>query len=458
MADAFNVNLPTGVHTSAAQVAWEAKTIRSVEARILPFLIVCFFASFLDRVNVGFAALHMSRTLGFTPAVFGLGAGIFFVGYFIFEVPSNLALHRFGARVWIARIMATWGMLAVCCAFISGEKSFLTLRFILGAAEAGFFPGVLLYLTYWFPAAERARVMSVFSLGSVVSLVIGSPLSGVVMTMDGIWSLAGWQWLFILEGVPSILLGVTAYFCLCDRPADAKWLSEDQRSWLETKLDEERTLIGGPVHPPIWMVFRDRAVFWLSIAAMLNILAIYGVTMWLPQLVRDMGRLTDVQTGLVVSIPYLCTAIAMTINGIIAARVRNRGAHILACSAVGAAGFLLAASTHSALIGVIGVCFAGIGIWSSNTLFWTVPMRLFSGRRAAASLALINAVGNLGGFLGPYFTGWINGLSGTYAAALLMMGGSLLSFGLIMMVFLSRHDRPDRVVDLSSSRLPFGAT
>ena len=421
----------------------DAAMLRTIERkvgwRILPFLIVCFFVAFMDRVNVGFAALHMNQSLGFTPTVFGLGAGIFFIGYFLFEIPSNLALHRFGARVWIARIMISWGVLACACSLVRGETSFFVLRFLLGAAEAGFFPGVLLYMTYWFPAASRARVMSIFSLGSVVSLVIGAPLSGLVLSLNTAFGLAGWQWLFLLEGLPSVALGIIAFFFLTDRPKDARWLDAGERAWLQATIDAEQAGKQGDVHNPL-AALRDPRGMVLSLAAMLNIMAIYGVTMWLPQLLHAAGHLTDLQTGLVASLPFVCTAVAMTLNGIHADRSGDRRWHILFCALGGAAGFAIAALAGSPDIGLCGICLAAMGIWSSNTVFWTVPMRLFSGASAAASLALINSVGNLGGFAGPYVTGWIRAATGGYSAALLVLGGGLALFGVLMFVFLGPRD------------------
>lgn len=424
---------------------------RKVALRILPFLIVCFFVAFLDRVNVGFAALHMNQSLGFTPTVFGMGAGIFFVGYFLFEIPSNLALHRFGARKWIARIMISWGVLACACSLVRGQTSFFVLRFLLGAAEAGFFPGVLLYMTYWFPAASRARVMSVFSLGSVVSLVIGAPLSGLVLGLDTVGGLAGWQWLFVLEGLPSIGLGIVAFYFLTDRPRDAQWLTAVERTWLQDTIDAEQAAIIGDRQHPL-AALRDPRGFVLALAAMLNIMAIYGVTMWLPQLLRAAGHLSDVQTGFVASLPFLCTAFAMTLNGIHADRTGDRRWHILLCALGGAAGFAIAALAASPALGLCGICLAAMGIWSSNTVFWTVPMRLFSGVSAAASLALVNSVGNLGGFAGPYVTGWIRTATGGYTAALLTLGGGLALFGIVMFAFLGANDHPA----LSSAADPTG--
>ena len=388
--------------------AFELQVAGKVKRRLLPFLIVCFFVAFLDRVNVGFAALQMNIQLGLTPRVFGLGAGLFFLGYFLFEIPSNLILHRIGARIWLARIMATWGILACLAAFAYGQTSFLVLRFLLGIAEAGFFPGVLLYFSFWFPAGSRAGVMATFSLGSVVSLVAAPPVSAYLLHLNGIAGLHGWQWLFLLEGAPSIALGVAAFFFLTDCPERAAWLNRDEREWLTSTLLVQADNQGVVQHQSILQILSTPQAVLLAFASMANIIAMYGVTMWLPQIVKSAGILTDLQVGFVTSLPFLCAAIAMKINGAHSDRTGEQRWHIL--------------------------------LWCSNTVFWVVPMRLFTGVSAAANLALINSIGNLGGFIGPYLTGEIRQLSGGYAAALLTLGGSLTLFGILMFFFLQKQE------------------
>ena len=420
--------------------AFELHVVSKVKRRLLPFLIVCFFVAFLDRVNVGFAALQMNTQLGLTPRVFGFGAGLFFLGYFLFEIPSNLILHRIGARIWIARIMATWGVLACLAAFAYGQTSFLVLRFLLGIAEAGFFPGVLLYFSLWFPAGSRAGVMATFSLGSVVSLVAAPPLSAYLLHLDGIAGLHGWQWLFLLEGAPSIVLGVVAFFFLTDSPERAAWLNRDEREWLTSTLLVQANNQGGAQHVSILQSLSNPQAVLLAFAAMANIIAMYGVTMWLPQIVKSAGSLNDLQVGFVTSLPFLCAAIAMKINGAHSDRTGERRWHILLWAIAGAAGFVLAAVAGNAWIGLSGICLAAMGIWCTNTVFWVVPMRLFTGVAAAANLALINSIGNLGGFIGPYLTGEIRQLSGSYVAALLTLGGSLTLFGILMFFFLQKQE------------------
>jgi MFS transporter, ACS family, tartrate transporter len=420
--------------------AFELHVVSKVKRRLLPFLIACFFVAFLDRVNVGFAALQMNVQLGLTPRAFGLGAGLFFLGYFLFEIPSNLMLHRIGARIWISRIMTTWGILACLAAFAYGQTSFLVLRFLLGVAEAGFFPGVLLYFSLWFPAGSRAGVMATFSLGSVVSLVVAPPISAYLLRLDGIAGLHGWQWLFLLEGAPSIAFGVAAFFFLTDCPERATWLNRDERGWLTSTLLVQADSQGSVQHNSVLQSLLAPQTVLLAFAAMANIIAMYGVTMWLPQIVKSAGILTDLQVGFVTSLPFLCAAIAMKINGAHSDRTGEQRWHILLWAIAGTAGFVLAATAGNAWIGLSGICLAAMGIWCANTVFWVVPMRLFTGVSAAANLALINSIGNLGGFVGPYLTGEIRQLSGDYAAALLTLGGSLTLCGILMFFFLQKQE------------------
>ena len=415
--------------------------IGKVRWRVLPFLILCFFIAFLDRVNVGFAALQMNGDLGFTPEVYGLGAGLFFIGYFFFEIPSNLALHRFGARRWIARILVTWGVLAVGMAWVGGTTSFYVMRFLLGAAEAGFFPGVLLYMTYWFPREARARVMATFSLGSVVSLVIGAPLSGLILSSTGGGGLANWQWLFIIEGVPAVLLGIATLFVMTDRPADATWLDADEKRWLADTLAAEAAAKPAEARMGALATLKDPRAVLLAFAAMLNIIAIYGISLWLPQIVKSVGGLSNLQVGMVSALPFLCTAVAMMLNARHSDRHGERRFHILVPAVLGGCGFVVAAMSTDPLVGLAGLCVAAMGIWCANTVFWTVPMRIFSGVSAAAALGLINSVGNLGGFVGPYLTGWIRQVSGGYPAALVTLGCALAAFGVVVFVFLTVAER-----------------
>jgi len=423
-----------------------AQTVSKVRRRLLPFMILCFFIAFLDRVNVGFAALQMNQDLGFNAIVYGFGAGIFFIGYFLFEVPSNLILHRVGARLWIARIMITWGLVVVGMAFIQGTTSFYAMRFLLGVAEAGFFPGMILYISLWFPARERARATSLFILGLPISVLIGAPLSTALLALDGLAGLRGWQWIFVAEGIPAVVIGFIVFAALTDRPADAKWLTAAERDWLITRLAREEAAKAGIRTWTVGQSLRDGKVLTLALGFFCNVIPIYGITLWLPQIVKSAGGLTNFQTGLVTPIPYVCAAIAMVLNARHSDRTGERKLHILVSALIGAAGFILAATASSPWLGLLGICIGACGIWAANTVFWTLPASFLTGAAAAAGIGLVNAVGNLGGFVGPYLTGWIKDAFGGYAPAMLMLAGFLTLHGIILYFFIARAEARGEVI------------
>lgn len=423
-----------------------ATTIAKVRRRLLPLMILCFFIAFLDRVNVGFAALQMNQDLGFNAAVYGFGAGVFFVGYFLFEVPSNLILHRIGARVWIARIMITWGLIVVGMAFVGGTTSFYVMRFLLGVAEAGFFPGMILYISLWFPARERARATSIFILGLPISVLIGAPLSTALLGLDGVAGMRGWQWMFIAEGLPAIAIGLVVFAYLTDRPGDAKWLAPAERDWLIEALGREEVAKASIRTWTVGASLRDTKVLTLAGAFFCNVIPIYGITLWLPQIVKSAGGLNNFQTGLVTPIPYLCAAVAMVLNARHSDRTGERKMHILVSTLIGAAGFVLAASAVSPWVGLAGICVGACGIWSANTIFWTLPAAFLTGAAAAAGIGLINAVGNLGGFVGPYLTGWIKDAFGNYAPAMLLLAMFLTAHGTILYFFIARAEARGEVL------------
>ena len=305
----------------------ETSTIRTISWRLIPFLVLAYFFSYLDRVNLGFAALTMNADLKFTPLIFAWGAGIFFIGYFIFEVPSNLALEKFGASRWIARIMVTWGIISALMATVSGEMSFYVLRFLLGVAEAGFFPGIILYLTYWYPAKYRARFLAAFAIAVPVSTVIGAPISGLLLGLDGVMGLRGWQWLFIIEGIPSVLLGIVTWFYLTDRPEKADWLTTEQKAWLSAKLQAEIATKQAAKHLTLGEALSSPKVITLSLIYFGFVGALYGMQFWLPQIVKAFG-LTNAQTGFVTAIPYLFGTIAMILWARHSDATRERVAHV----------------------------------------------------------------------------------------------------------------------------------
>jgi D-galactonate transporter len=415
----------------------DARVIDKVSRRLVPFLILCYFIAYLDRVNVGFAALTMNQDLGFSATLFGWGAGIFFIGYFFFEVPSNIALERFGARAWIARIMASWGVLSALMAFIWNGWSFLGLRFLLGVAEAGFFPGIILYLTYWFPAAYRARIVGYFMVAIPVSTVIGAPLSGLILGLDGWLGLKGWQWLFVFEGVPSVIVSGFVLFYLTDGPDEARWLAPEERRWLVDRLAAERRSREAIVKFTLWEALAHPRVLLLGLVYFGVVAANYGLSFWLPQIIKAFG-LTNFETGLVTAIPYLAGSVAMVWWGHRSDRTGERKWHCAVPALIAAAG--LAASTAfadpTAKMAVLTV--AGLGIFAALPVFWTLPTALLTGTAAAGGIALINSIGNLAGFAGPYAMGFIKDATGGFAWGLLFIAA--LAFMSFVVVLLLGHD------------------
>ncbi|MBR1120473.1 MFS transporter [Bradyrhizobium lablabi] len=429
--------LTTAAIAGGAKSDIETSTIRAISWRLIPFLILAYFLAYLDRVNLGFAALTMNADLKFSPLVFATGAGIFFIGYFIFEVPSNLALEKFGASRWIARIMVSWGILSALMATVSGEWSFYILRFLLGVAEAGFFPGIILYLTYWYPAQYRALFMAAFAVAVPLSTVIGAPISGMLLNLHGFMGLSGWQWLFILEGIPSVLLGVVTWFYLTDKPEKANWLTAEQKAWLASKLEAEKAAKEAVRHFSLGEALASPKVIALSVIYFGFVGALYGMQFWLPTIVKAFG-LTNVQTGFVTAIPYLFGTIAMILWARHSDATRERVAHVggpllLTAIALGVCGFITEPVTT-----MIALTVAAIGIFCCFAVFWTLPTAWLSGTAAAGAIALINSIGNLAGFGGPYLIGWVKDATGSTSTGLLVL--SLLPLVAGLMVFLGGHD------------------
>ena len=371
--------------TGAARSELEMSTIRAISWRLIPFLVLAYFFSYLDRVNLGFAALTMNAELKFSPTVFAWGAGIFFIGYFIFEVPSNLALEKFGASRWIARIMVTWGIISALMATVSGETSFYVLRFLLGVAEAGFFPGIILYLTYWYPAEYRARFLAAFAIAVPVSTVIGAPVSGLLLGLDGVMGLKGWQWLFIIEGVPSVLLGLITWFYLTDRPEHATWLSAEQKAWLASKLNAEIAAKQAVRHMTLGEALTSPKVIVLSLVYFGFVGALYGMQFWLPQIVKAFG-LTNAQTGFVTAIPYLFGTIAMILWARHSDASRERVLHVGAPLLLTA--FALAASSYISdpTMTMVVLTVAAIGVFCTFAVFWTLPTAWLAGTGSAGDI------------------------------------------------------------------------
>ena len=419
-----------------ATAAIAKSTIRAIAWRLIPFLILAYFLAYLDRVNLGFAAPTMNADLNFSPRVFGWGAGIFFIGYFLFEVPSNLALEKFGARRWIARIMVSWGIISALMALVSGPWSFYTLRFLLGVAEAGFFPGIILYLTYWFPADYRARFLAAFAVAVPISTVIGAPISDVLLReLDGWLGLFGWQWLFIVEGIPSVLLGIVTWFYLTDRPEHAAWLSAEQKAWLSQKLTTERAAKEAMHAPSFRELLTSARVLRLCVIYFGFVGALYGMQFWMPTILKAYGFMNP---GVVTAIPFLFGCIAMVLWARHSDRTRERIWHIglpllLTSVALAACGFI-----DDAFFTLVALCAAAIGVFCTFALFWTLPTAWLSGTAAAAGIAVINSVGNLAGFGGPYLIGWVAELTGKTSTGLLVLSAFPLVAGLL--VLFGKHD------------------
>ena len=397
----------------------EATTMRRVSWRLMPFLVFAYLLCYIDRVNVGFASLQMNKAVGIDPKVYGLGAGIFFVGYFLLEVPSNLALERFGARKWIARIMLSWGVVSGAFALISGPTSFLVLRFLLGVAEAGFFPGVILYMTYWYPAEYRAKIVGIFMVAIPVAGLIGSPISGAILGMDGILGLGGWQWIFILEAVPTIVLGVMAFAYLTDRPNNATWLTGDQKAWLVAKLEGERRRAARVPHMSVWKVLANKYVLIMALVYAGAAGASTSLALWMPQLVKSFG-LTNFETGLVNAVPFGIAAVWMILWGRSSDRSGERVWHNalpLMWMVVALLATFLAIGHMWPMIALLTLIAAGT--YASKGPFWALSSEWLGPAVAAAGLAQINALGNLSGFFFNYAIGWIKDETGSFPMALL---------------------------------------
>jgi D-galactonate transporter len=421
--------MKTVVTGAAGMELLEQRTIAKVSARLVPFLIVCYFVAYLDRVNVSFAALTMNKDLGLSASAFGFGAGIFFLAYFLFEVPSNLFLERVGARKWIARIMFTWGLLSGGMAFIGGETSFYVVRVLLGIAEAGFFPGIIFYLTLWFPAVYRARIVGYFMAAIPLSTVIGAPVSGLLLALDGFLGLKGWQWLFVLEAAPALILSVVVFFYLTDRPADATWLQPDERAWLVARLEDERLQRETVRRYSVREALLNPKVLALSLVYFGAVATNYGLSFFLPQIVKAFG-VSDFQAGLVAALPYIVGVVSIVFWGRRSDRKLERRFHLAFPLFVASAGIGISTALDDPTMKMAALSVAGFGIFGCLPVFWTFPAAFLSGAAAAGGIALINSIGNLAGFAGPYAMGRIKDLTGSYTGGLL----SLSAVGLIAMV------------------------
>jgi ACS family tartrate transporter-like MFS transporter len=393
-------------------------------------MFLLYIVAYLDRINIGFAALQMNRDLGLSPAVYGFGAGVFFIGYFLFEVPSNLIMERVGARMWIARIMITWGLISSAMMFVRGPVSFYALRFLLGLAEAGFFPGMILYLTYWFPSRERAGAISLFMTAVALAGVVGGPVSGALLTMTGVGGLAGWQWLFLLEGLPAVVLGIVVLLYLPNGPADAPWLTPAERTFLLGRVRAGGERSEG-THQTVRSALASGRIWLFSLSYCGIVAALYGISFWLPTILQGLSSLPDFTVGVLSALPYVVAAVGMVLVGRHSDSTGERRWHVAGSAFIGAAGFLLSAATRSPAPALGAISVAALGIFAAMPPFWAMPTAILRGSGAAAGIALINSIGNLGGFLGPYSIGLIRNATQGFAGALVALAASLVVGGLL---------------------------
>jgi ACS family tartrate transporter-like MFS transporter len=404
---------------------FQRKTILKVSWRLLPLIVLSYLVAYIDRTNISFAALSMNKDLGLSAYMYGWGAGIFFFGYALFEVPSNIVLQRTSARLWIARIMITWGIISGLMATVTGPVSFLVLRFLLGVAEAGFFPGIIFYLTYWFPSAYRARAISILYVAVPVSNAVASVVSGAILGMDGVLGLAGWQWIFIIEAIPAVVLAFVVLWLMTERPAVATWLTAQERDWLEGELQTERNQVESVGRVSVLQSFTDLRVLALALIYLTGVTASYGIVFFLPQIVKGLG-LSNMTTGLVTAIPYTIGTIGLLLWGYSSDRKHERRWHLIIATTVAAVGIVAAGWMSHSYWAVVAMSVATVGIYGSRPSFWPMPSLFLTGAAAAAGMAFINSIGNLGGYFGPVIVGWIKDSTKSFEMALYFLAACAL--------------------------------
>jgi len=420
------------VFSSEVDTVVRKSAYRKIAFRLMPFLMLCYFCAYLDRVNVGFAKLQMMSDLQFSEAVYGLGAGIFFIGYFLCEVPSNIVLHKVGARRWIARIMITWGILSGCFAFVQTEWQFYTLRFLLGVAEAGLAPGLLLYLTYWFPSYRRARMTVLWFIAIPISGMIGGPLSGLIMDrMSGVHGWFGWQWMFLIEAIPTVLVGLLVLAVLKDSVQDANWLTQDEKNLVKQELTQDNQHKEG--HASVKDFIADKRLWLLAGIYFCVVMGQYAITFWLPTLIRNSGISDNLHIGLLTSLPYMCAIVVMILAGRSGDHFQERRWHLIIPMCAGAIALTFATLFASNLtLSLICLCIAASGVLTASSLFWMLPTNFLGGVSAAAGIAAVNSFANLAGFCSPYLIGWVTTNTGSNAigmfliTAVLIFGASLV--------------------------------
>lgn len=422
----------------------ESRVVKKVARRIIPFLGLAYFVNYLDRTNIGLAKLTMSDELGLTETMFGLASGLFFIGYLLFEVPSNLALHKFGARRWIARIMLTWGIIAAAMAFVPTAEWLYGLRVLLGIAEAGFFPGVLLYMTMWFPRAYRVRLMGLFLLALPISSALGAPLSSaIIQYWDGLFGLSGWRVMFLVEGIPAVLLAFVTWFYLTDRPSQATWLDDDEKAWLTAELESEDSAKGGHISGSVKRALRDVRVWMLGLVYFGITYGLYSLSFFLPSIVAGFKQTFDtdfslVTTGLIVAIPFAIGALAMVMWSRHSDRTGERIWHVALPTLIGAISIPFALYMDSPFTTMLAVTVNAVGVFCALPVFWYLPSTFLTGAGAAAGIAIINSVGNMSGFGAPYVTGWLLDATGNARAGLWVVGAVMLMAVLLVVVLRGR--------------------
>ncbi|MBF6991459.1 MULTISPECIES: MFS transporter [Cupriavidus] len=416
----------------ADSATFETRTYAKVVKRLIPFLMLCYLGAYLDRVNVGFAKLQMLSDLQFSETIYGLGAGIFFLGYFLFEVPSNVILHRVGAKRWLARIMLTWAVISACFAFVTTPTQFYVLRFLLGVAEAGFAPGVILYMTYWFPSERRAKALSMFFMAIPLAGIVGGPLSGWIMhAFHGVGDLAGWKWLFLIEALPSLCLGVAILFYLDNGIDHAHWLTDAEKALLKRNIEGDN--VHKMEHMSIRSFMADRRLWLMAAIYFCVVLGQYGLTFWLPTIIRKAGVADPLWVGIYTALPYLCAIVALPLVGMSADRRRERRFHLIVPMVVAATGFATLPLLGSVSASLVCLCIAAAGILASSSQFWALPTALLGGMSAAAGIAAVNCVANLAGFFSPAIVGWLNDLTGKSTAGLMFISGTVV-FGAMLVL------------------------
>jgi ACS family tartrate transporter-like MFS transporter len=414
----------------------ERSTMRKVYLRLLPFAVLSYVLAYIDRINVSFAGLTMRGDLGMSAGTFGFAVGMFFWGYFIFEVPSNVILEKIGARIWIARIMISWGILAGCTAFVTGSTSFSIVRLLLGVAEAGFFPGIILYFTYWFPSRHHARIVSGFLVGLPVAVALGAPISTGLLGLDGLFGLKGWQVMYIAEAIPTLVIGVVTFFVLTDRPEQAKFLTAEERNWLITTIAAERRATEAVRKFTLWEALYNPKVLLLALNYLGIVTASLGMLIFVPQMIKSLGSFSNMTVGWLTMIPYICGAIAMVVWGRISDRMNERRWNLFIACVLSSVGLVIAGMTMGTWWALVGMSMATMGFYGSKGPFFAMPPMFLSGAGLAAGIAWINSLGNLGGFFGPWYVGVMKDLTGSYAGGLYGLALLCLVAAIVCALFL----------------------